>query len=384
VAEIWEDDQYFSYMRNLPENSKRRLVEQHLERLRRVLDYEVPIVRMIDYDPEDAAEVFIRINYYGTKLKGEDRDSAKAAAKHSGFISNELSPFLRDLHTRGFARVYASHLFRACAFLAQSNGHRRTLLHELATHEVEQAWRRTKTAIRDAFGLIAGELGVADMSVLWSGSLLVPVIGLCGTMPARERSDREIAGWVAAAALCHRYSRSSQTALDQDLRACRAPDPIRALLNNLKPGRKVLEASQYDFDRSVADRSILLATYIACKHLGAQDLLTGQTIQSRSGIDRHHILPRSHFPAAERQRADVIANIAFIGRGSNKEISDSTPSVYLASIEPEVLQSQAIPLDRSLWHVNRADEFWSKRQELLAGAFNDYLKSAFSKRRLMR
>ena len=338
---------------------------------------------MIDYGPEDAVQVFIRINYYGTKLKGEDRDSAKAAAKHSGFISDHLSPFLTDLHKRGFERLYASHLFRACAFLADPDARRRTLLHELDTREVVQAWRRTKAAIEDALGLIAGELGIADMSVLWSGSLLVPVIALCGTRPARERNAREIAGWVAAAALCHRYSRSSQTALDQDLRACRAADQIKALLNNLEHGRKVLEASPYDFDRSIADRSILLAAYIACRHLGAKDLLTGQTIQSRRGIDRHHILPRAHFSPTERQRADVVANLAFIGCGSNKEISDSTPSVYLGSIEPEVLQSQAIPVDRSLWEVSRADEFWNKRQELLAQAFNDYLKSAFSKRRLM-
>ena len=40
VAEMWEDDQFFSYRRNLPEDGKGRLIEQRLERLRRILDYD--------------------------------------------------------------------------------------------------------------------------------------------------------------------------------------------------------------------------------------------------------------------------------------------------------------------------------------------------------
>ena len=41
--------------------------------------------------------------------------------------------------------------------------------------------------------------------------------------PARERDAKELAAWLALASLCHRYSGSSETALDQDLRACRSP-----------------------------------------------------------------------------------------------------------------------------------------------------------------
>jgi hypothetical protein len=110
--------------------------------------------------------------------------------------------------------------------------------------------------------------------------------------------------------------------------------------------------------------------------------LTGRTIQLRSKIDRHHILPRAFFAiGSERQRADSLANIAFIVSDSNKSISDGNPEHYLPSIAPAVLKSQAIPTDKGLWSVNRSAEFWAKRQELLADAFNDYLKSAFAERR---
>jgi len=188
---------------------------------------------------------------------------------------------------------------------------------------------------------------------------------------------------VALAALYHRYSRSAETAVEQDLRACRAQDPIRAMLENLKQGRKFNGATEADFDGLIADKSGLLATYIACKHLGAKDLFTGRTIQARTKIDRHHILPRSLFPqGAEREHADVLANIGFIISDTNKEINDANPTVYLNEIKPDILKRQAIPLDKRLWDIAKAESFWSKRKQLLAEAFNAFLKSAFPTRRL--
>lgn len=249
---------------------------------------------------------------------------------------------------------------------------------------MEKAWLRTNAAVDSALGLIGSELGITDMSVLWSGSLLVPVIALCGTTPAPERNDPEIAGWIAAAALCHRYSSASHTALDKDLRACRAEDPIRALLANLRQNRPFLQASSVDFDASIAGRSGLLSTFIACKHLGARNLITGRKIQTHSTIDRHHILPRSLFPSGiSRRQADVLANIAFIVRDANKSISDTNPSVYLPSIPSAVRESQAIPNNPSLWDISRSEDFWAERQKLLADALNHYLTSVFSNRRLI-
>jgi hypothetical protein len=137
--------------------------------------------------------------------------------------------------------------------------------------------------------------------------------------------------------LQHRYSRSSGTVLEPDLQACRADDPIRQLLANLKQGTG-LWASADNFTGSLADRSGLPAMFIACKHLGSRDLLTGRTNQFRSKIDRHHILPRALFQVGpERQSADSLANIAFIVSDSNKSIGDGNPERYLASIDTAVL-----------------------------------------------
>ena len=100
-----------------------------------------------------------------------------------------------------------------------------------------------------------------------------------------------MAAWVALAALLHRYSRSSETHLDQDLKACKKSDPIGALLSNLRQIRGVLEAEPIDFNGSLLDKSGLLAMYIACMNKGILDFYTQSKLLLQSDVNRHHILP---------------------------------------------------------------------------------------------
>jgi hypothetical protein len=179
-------------------------------------------------------------------------------------------------------------------------------------------------------------------------------------------------GWLALASLLHRYSRSSETALDQDLKACRENDPVGALLKNLRQLSTALVAQPEDFSGALADKSGLLALYIACMHRGVLDFFTGAKVLLQNHVDRHHILPRGQFSADSRASADNIANIAFIVGDVNKSIGQSGPEVYLKRIEPRVLKSQCIPADASLWSIERADDFWAARRELLADSFNHW------------
>jgi hypothetical protein len=91
-------------------------------------------------------------------------------------------------------------------------------------------------------------------------------------------------------------------------------------------------------------------------------------------VDRHHILPRAQFPEKDRSKADTVANIAFVGGEVNRSIGAASPDVYLGKLKTEVLESQCIPLNKELWHIDRAEDFWHARESLLADAFNGYLR----------
>lgn len=350
--------------------------------MRRILDYEIPVVRMVDHSFKNAVDAFKRINTLGVRLKQEDIESADIAARHSGFIADEVTPFLNNLRQQGFNRLNIMHLFRACAFVAKPDGRNRTPLHELERQEVLKAWKTTQRATEQAIGLIRSELGLVNMTILWSGALLVPVIALCATMSPRDRDSNELAGWLTLAALYHRYSGSSESALDQDLRACRTPDPVGALLTNLRATRTSLVAEPKDFAGGLVDRSGLLALYIACLNRGVLDFYTGGKVLLQNNVDRHHILPRAQFPEEQRPSADIIANVAFIAGDVNKSIGQSGPEVYLKKVKSKILESQCIPQNSKLWRIDQADSFWQARRQLLADSFNDYIRKSLTSRRV--
>jgi len=208
------------------------------------------------------------------------------------------------------------------------------------------------------------------------------MIALCATRSPRQRDSRELVGWLALASLLHRYSGSSETALDQDLRACRETDPISGLLKNLRQVRTALVAEVGDFCGALADRSGLLALYIACMNRGVLDFYTGSKVLLQKAVDRHHILPRAQFPEGSRSEADNVSNIAFIVGDVNKSIGQTGPEVYLKRIASRVLKSQCIPEDDSLWVIERAPDFWEARRELLTSSFNDFLRDSLPGRRL--
>jgi hypothetical protein len=382
LAEIWDDDLYRELRRNLPPGAKGESREARFERVRRILDYEVPAVRMEDYSFESAVEAFTRINTLGVKLKKEDIESAQVAARHSGFVADEVGPFLEKLRSNGFTRLNVMHLFRACGFIARPDGRNRTPLHELDRREVQAAWNQTTRATQEAIGLVRSELGLVNMDVLWSGALLVPLIALCAITKPRERDAKGFVAWLSIAALLHRYSKSTETALDKDLRACRAEDPIGKLLTNVRREEGDITAIPEDFGGALADKSGLLAMYVACYHRGMKDLFSGGKILLQANVDRHHILPRAQFAERQQARADCIANIAFVSGGANRSVGANAPEVYLARLPRPVLESQCIPTDASLWRIERAKDFWAARRELLANAFNDHLRGSLPNRRV--
>lgn len=83
-----------------------------------------------------------------------------------------------------------------------------------------------------------------------------------------------------------------------------------------------------------------------------------------------------------RSTADNIANIAFIVGSVNKAIGQTGPEVYLPTVGTEVLRGQCVPLNKDLWAIQRAADFWEARRQILADSFNEFLKQSLPNRRL--
>ncbi len=72
ISELWDDELYRQLRRNLGGGTASDKREALFEKVRAILDYEVPLVRMVDHTFKDAVLAFERINTLGVRLKKED------------------------------------------------------------------------------------------------------------------------------------------------------------------------------------------------------------------------------------------------------------------------------------------------------------------------
>ena len=69
LAEIWDDHSYRQLRRTLDVSGSADKREASFEKVRGILEYEVPLVRMVDHSFDDAVKAFTRINTLGVRLK---------------------------------------------------------------------------------------------------------------------------------------------------------------------------------------------------------------------------------------------------------------------------------------------------------------------------
>jgi hypothetical protein len=73
-----------------------------------------------------------------------------------------------------------------------------------------------------------------------------------------------------------------------------------------------------------------------------------------------------------------IANLAFLTKQANLKISNSDPLAYLREVEerfPGALAEQFVPMDESLWAVDRFEDFTAERRRLIAEGINVFMES---------
>jgi len=67
--------------------------------------------------------------------------------------------------------------------------------------------------------------------------------------------------------------------------------------------------------------------------------------------------------------------MAFLSKRANLEISANEPATYLPGVDSDRLSRQFVPLDASLWTLERFQDFLAARRSLLASGINAFLKT---------
>jgi hypothetical protein len=369
------------------DKEKREEIHNRLKRLKGIRGFQFPIEIVKDDNLETVTEIFIRVNHGGTRLRDAELALARLAWKLPGRIVGAFEKLQDAFVERGFD-IDARFLMRALIVVATRQSRFRDLKAFWArpAEEIDRDWRRTERGLRNALDFVESNVGIPGTDLLPSRFTLFPLAAVFADRDyLTGEEERSLRRWFLLANSFSRYVGSPETTLDQDLRALGpTSENVTQLLEQCREDLRGNElVNSTDLARAGASSPFFPLAFLAVTAGGAVDWFTGikirrDNVNEDQKIEYHHIFPKKLLDAkgTDRYERDELANLAFLGQRANRRILAKEPSEYLAEIvehDPARLEAQFVPMDQSLWHIERFGEFLTARRSMLAAAMNEVL-----------
>ena len=318
---------------------------ERLQRVRRIAAYQY-VMHVIERDLsyEEVAEIFVRVNSLGMKLRGSDLAMAQITARWQGSL--EKFEDFADECERIWFTFDTGLLVRTLVVFATGQSRFRTVA-SISVASMQDAWEKAKDGIRFAMNFLRTNAAIENDSLLSSPLLVIPiaVIAVQRHFNLPRDEERKLLHWLLVANATGHYSRgSSETILDVDLSTILKRDGgPEDLLNIVRQSFGRIRFTSTDLAGRGWRNPLFQTAYLAVKYAGAKDWRSGLGLSLlHSGkyhyIQTHHIFPKALMEGHEPAEVNEIANLAFIGGGHNRAISAKSPEVYL----PGVVSSRGV------------------------------------------
>ncbi len=367
-----------------PDQPKYEKYSARLQKLRAIREY--PYVMHVlerDLSYEEVAEIFVRVNSLGMKLRGSDLALAQITARWKGSL-DLFETFAEDVATKSWFTIDIGILVKAIVIFASGQSRFKTL-QNISVARLQRGWESAKQGILFAVNFLASNLGIEDESLLSSPFIILTVAAYAVTTNQEFTAAelQELRKWVLLANARGRYSRgSSEGLLDQDLAIVLRKKPITDLFALLRQQVGRLHTEPADFVGRGTRSPLFAMTYLALKAGGAQDWLSGLGLSlTHQGklhyIEYHHIFPKSLLAKEEYledSEINEIANMAFVSGKANRRLFTRPPEQYLPDIVAtsgrDALIRHCLPTDPELWKLTNYRQFLEWRRERLADEVN--------------
>ncbi len=331
-----------------------------------------------DMDYEEVADIFVKINSKGTRIRITELLLALLALKIPGEFRNDFRNYIEELEDKGWY-IDAGVVIRALVAISVKQGrlaYFRSIARSISKEDLRRNWDITKKSLGECFKILEENLGISNLEVLPSQYVLIPLTFYISQKDNAfsEKDTKEFILWFLLASFWGRYAGSPETRLDEDIRSITKNKNLRKLFHLLKGQVGRLLVDEERFMGKSKNSKLLL--YVVARNEGAEDWWKGHRITT-SDYEEHHIIPRSLLKKAgyEYSLIDDASNIAFLTEKANRRISNTPPETYLAEIDQGKLEKQFVPLDKNLYKIENYELFLQQRRKMIVEKVNTYLKS---------
>jgi len=388
VAEVFKKSDS-QLLKPLGINSDNPLWEKYSERIHKLKKIEDYQYRMIILDKkltyEEVTEIFVRVNSLGVKLRGSDLALAQITSKWKGFMQ-ELDKFAKEFEHNEEYLLNSGILVKALVAFATNQSKFKTV-NRVSVDSFKDAWKKAQSGLRFAINLLKSNARIEDLRLLGSPFLLIPIAYYAIQKKEKLSKDDEkkIMLWFYVAHMKGRYGLgSSEGLLDSDISVLNRTQSLDELLALLKLQVKNLFTSVDEIKGKNRRSPYFSMLFIIGKQQGIKDWSTGVIIGEKMvgrihALQFHHIFPKSLLKrqSVSPKEINEIANLAFIGGRTNRNISNKEPEKYLLDVikdrGEEILGHHLLPSDRNLWKLSSYQDFLAYRREKLVESINSFL-----------
>ncbi len=191
VSEVFEaskgDWDFISKLVDSPSDPKYRIYSERLNRLRRIKNYQYVmqvLPRNMAY--EEVAEIFVRVNSLGAKLRSSDLALAQITARWPNSLK-KFEEFAEQAEKSWFT-LDIGLLVRLIVVFATQQSRFRTV-GTIPRAKLESSWAKAQQGLQFAINFLRSNAGIEDESLLSSAFLMIPISvygdWFCGCVSAR-------------------------------------------------------------------------------------------------------------------------------------------------------------------------------------------------------
>lgn len=354
-----------------------------LTRLMNIKNYEFPVITLSkDLNYDEVVDIFVRVNSLGTKLRSSDLALAQITSKWHGSL--QIFDDFREKCKKNNWDISIGTLLRT--LIAITTGRSKfKAVSSLSLDKLQDGWKKTTEAVEFVLSYLKGNFDVENQHLM-SSPYFITTLAYFACIKHKQITEKEtniLKKWFLIANAKGRYSGSSETKLDEDLLVI-SNGNIKQLLDIIEKQFGRLDITVEDLCGKNRTSGFFKTMFTLMYRNKARDWNTDLVISmhhpgKKDKIEFHHIFPKNAIKQTYQQKEiNDIANLTFIGKVTNIQISDQNPEIYLNEIvnkrRIEILKEHCIPTDRELWKIENFPKFIEKRRELLLELINNYLK----------
>ncbi|MGW6519171.1 GmrSD restriction endonuclease domain-containing protein [Streptomyces sp. NPDC054962] len=356
-------------------------IGRRLSALQKITQRDFHMEVLHDFEYEEVADIFVRVNSGGRALKTTDLALATLSARTPGFLG-QLETESARWAERGYGALDVNFLIKALTLSLSTTGKRLASVAKLTAaskETVEAGWVHVHRGLARVVPLLEEKLQIPTTALVPSLAALHPLILFYGGHEEDTKIATEVENgllyWFLAATARNRYGGASDTALTQDIRMLDAENPVPALLSNLGIRDGGISVTAGDLAGRNHQSPYLMFCYLAAVHAGATDWWDGGPISG--GVDRSgkpqyslvHPAAKLRTCGSEYSSTEIneLANIVFVSEQTAKNIIGSrSPAAYMPSVGASDRAAHAIPNDPAVLEPEGYRDFLAARRALLA------------------